>query len=65
MIEREPGDPHIHRLRVMHLNEADYSCTLGIQFRQLTHHCEENKLLNTGCYGCQPAHTAHDPASRN
>jgi hypothetical protein len=45
----------------MHLYEADYSLTLGIQFRQLMHHCEDNQLLNPGCYGCQPARTAHDP----
>jgi hypothetical protein len=61
MIEKEPGDPHIHRLRVIHLYEADYSLTLGIQFRRLMHHCEDNQLLNPGCYGCRPARTAHDP----
>jgi hypothetical protein len=33
MIEKEPGDPRIHRLRVIHLYEADYSLLLGIQFR--------------------------------
>jgi hypothetical protein len=32
MIEKEPGDPRIHRLRVIHLYEADYSLILGIQF---------------------------------
>jgi hypothetical protein len=52
MIEKEPGDPRIHRLRVIHLYEADYSLTLGIQFRQLMHHCEDNQFLNPGCYGC-------------
>jgi hypothetical protein len=61
MIEKEPGDPRIHRLRVIHLYEADYSLTLGIQFCRLMHHCEDNQLLNPGCYGCQPARTAHDP----
>jgi hypothetical protein len=38
MIEKEPGDPRIHRLRVIHLYEADYSLLLGIQFRRLMHH---------------------------
>jgi exonuclease III len=61
MIEKEPGDPRIHRLRVIHLYEADYSLLLGIQFRRLMHQCEDLKLLNPGCYGCRPARTAHDP----
>ncbi len=61
MIEKEPGDPRIHRLRVIHLYEADYSLNMGIQFRRLMHHCEDKKLLNPGCYGCRPARTAHDP----
>jgi hypothetical protein len=34
---------------------------LGIQFRRLMHHCQDQKLLNPGCYGCRPARTAHDP----
>jgi exonuclease III len=61
MIEKEPGDPRIHRLRVIHLYEADYSLILGIQFRRLMHQCEDLMLLNPGCYGCRPARTAHDP----
>jgi exonuclease III len=61
MIEKEPGDPRIHRLRVIHLYEADYSLLLGVQFRRLMHHCEDNNLLNPGCYGCRAARTAHDP----
>jgi hypothetical protein len=30
MIEKDPGDPRIHRLRVIHLYEADYNLLLGI-----------------------------------
>ena len=30
MIEKEPGNPRIHRLRVIHLYEADYNLLLGI-----------------------------------
>ena len=52
MIEKEPGDPRIHRLRVIHLYEADYSLLLGLHFRKLMHHCEDNHLLNPRCYGC-------------
>jgi hypothetical protein len=34
MIEKEPGDPRIHRLRVIHLYEADYNLLLGIFWSQ-------------------------------
>jgi excinuclease UvrABC nuclease subunit len=30
MIEKEPGNPKTHRLRVIHLSEADYHIFLGI-----------------------------------
>ena len=30
MIEKEPGNPRIHRLRVIHLYEADYNLVLGL-----------------------------------
>jgi hypothetical protein len=32
MIVKKAGDPRIHRLRVIHLYEADYSLIFGIQF---------------------------------
>jgi hypothetical protein len=61
MIEKESGDPCIHRLWVIHLYKADYGLILGIQFRRLIHQCEDLQLFNPSCYGYRPAHTAHDP----
>jgi hypothetical protein len=61
MIEKEPGNPKIHRLRVIHLYEADYNLVLGIKWRQLVHHCEDNKLLHPSLYGARPGRGALEP----
>ena len=51
MIEKEPGNPAIHRLRVIHLYENDYNLLLGTKYRQVMHQCQDNSQLNAGCYG--------------
>ena len=61
MIEKEPGNPKIHRLRVIHLYEADYNVILGAKWRELIHHCEENHLLHPNLYGARPGREALDP----
>ena len=61
MLEKEPGNPKIHRLRVIHLYEADYNLILALTARALVHHAEDNKLLNNNLYGARPGRTAHDP----
>jgi hypothetical protein len=37
MIFKEPGNTKIHRLRVIHLYEADLNLILGVKRRALTH----------------------------
>jgi len=62
MLQKDPGNPRIHRLRVIHLYEADYNMLLAIKWRQAIHNAEDMKLLNEGMYGSRPGRSAHDPA---
>ena len=61
MIEKEPGNPQLHRLRVIHLYESDYNSILGIQLRKVVHDCEDTRVLNSGCYGSRANRQATDP----
>ena len=61
MIEKEAGNPLLHRLRVIHLYESDYNTLLGIKMRQLIHRCEDNNCINTGTYGSRAHRQASDP----
>ncbi len=58
MIQKDPGNTKIHRLRVIHLYEADYNFLLGFKWRQLLHHGEENKTIHQGQHGGRPGHEA-------
>jgi hypothetical protein len=51
MILKEPDNHKIHRLRILHLFEADYNLILGVKWRQLMKHAEAHKTLNEGQYG--------------
>lgn len=62
MLQKDPGNPRIHRLRIIHLYEADYNLMLAVKWRQALHHAEDHKLLNSGLYGSRPGRSAHDPA---
>ena len=61
MLEKDPGEPKIHRLHVIHIYEADYNLLLSIQWRNLMQLTEDNQLLNEGQYGARPDRNAHDP----
>jgi exonuclease III len=62
LIEKEPGNPKIHRLRVIHLYEADYNLILGIFWaRKLVPIAETQRLFNDSCYGSRPGLSAVDP----
>jgi hypothetical protein len=59
MIQKDPGSVKIHRLRVIHLYEADYNLLLGIKWREAMHLSEDK--LNPSQYGGRPGKNAHDP----
>jgi hypothetical protein len=61
MLQNDVGNPRIHRLRVIHIYEADYNLLLAVKWRQAMHHAEDTGLLNDGLYGSRPGRTAHDP----
>lgn len=58
MIEKEPGNPKLHRLRVIHIYETDYNLILGVKHRQLIHHMHDNQLFNNGVYSNRPGFSA-------
>jgi hypothetical protein len=58
MILKDPNNHRIHRLRVLHLFEADYNLILGVKWRQLMRHAESNQTLNDGQYGSRSGREA-------
>ena len=61
MLQKDHGNPKIHRLRVIHLYEADYNLLLAVKWRAAMHHAEDNGLLNDGLYGSRAGRSAHEP----
>ena len=61
MILKEPNNMKIHRLRVLHLYEADYNLLLAVKWRQLIHTAEDSSALHPGQYGSRPRRQAPDP----
>jgi hypothetical protein len=51
MILKSVGEYYIHRLRVIHLYEANFNFILGIKWKQLLHHAEATNILHSGQYG--------------
>lgn len=61
MIPKEEGNLKIHRLRVIHLYEADLTMLFGIWAKKLVRGCEKNKTLNPGSFGARPGRSSTDP----
>lgn len=62
MIEKDPGLPRIHRLRIIHLFEADYNFFLKLQWgHRLVRHAVSLDLLHDSQYGSIPRRTAMEP----
>ena len=60
MLEKDPGIPKIHRLRVIHLYKANFNLILGVKWHQVLHHAVTYNLINEGCYGSQPGKEGTD-----
>jgi hypothetical protein len=62
LIEKDAGRPAIHRLRIIHLFEADYNLFLKLQWgHRLIRRADELNLLNDGQYGSRPGRMAIEP----
>jgi len=61
MLEKEPGSPRIHRLRAIHIYEADYNLMLAVKWREAMYNAEDQRLLHADAYGSRPGCSAHDP----
>jgi hypothetical protein len=62
MLEKDYGIPKIHRLRIMHLDEANLNLLMGIYFvRTLVRYIESTNSFNDGCYGNRAGLSAHEP----
>jgi hypothetical protein len=61
MILKEAGNIKIHRLRVIHLYEADYNMFLGIKWRGITQLAEDFDKFNEGTYGSRTGRSALIP----
>jgi hypothetical protein len=54
MIFKEQGNYKIHRLRIIHIYEADFNLILAVKWRQLLRSADEQQLINEGQYGGRP-----------
>lgn len=62
MIEKDIGKPYIHRLRIVHLFEADFNFFLKLQWgHRLVRQAVSLNLLHDSQHGSIPRRTAMDP----
>jgi hypothetical protein len=62
MLEKDIGNPCIHRLRIIHLFEADFNLYMKLQWgKRLVRRANKHRLLNTGQFGSVPGHTSLEP----
>lgn len=54
MIFKDAGEYKIHRLRVIHIYEADFNLLLAVKWRQLLNHADEHGTIHDGQYGGRP-----------
>jgi hypothetical protein len=62
MIFKDAGIYQIHRLRVIHIYEADFNLLLAVKWRKLLHSADRAGIVNKGQYGGRPGHEAQSLA---
>lgn len=60
MIPKDIRNTKVHRLRVIHIFEADYNLLLAVKWCDLIWKLEHNRGLHPGQHGSQPGHQATD-----
>jgi hypothetical protein len=60
LIKKDPGNPRIHRLRVIHLYEDYYNLMLGMTYHSTLHAAEDQNILHEGNYGSRPCQSSLD-----
>ncbi len=64
-IEKDPGSPKLHRLRIIHIYEADMNLVLKLLWsRKLIRHAEHHFVLGEDQYGSRPCRSAIDVVLR-
>ena len=58
VIEKEPGNCEIHRLRAIHSFEADLSLFLSVKWKQAQQQAEQHGALSPLQFGGRPGHAA-------
>ena len=62
MIPKDHNNFKIHRLRVIHLYEADLTALFSIWSRRMVHAATAASCINSGSFGARPGKTSSDPA---
>ena len=65
MIPKESNNFKIHRLRVIHLYEADLTALFSLWSKKMILQATAQSTLNPGSYGARPGKTSTDPAFVN
>ena len=58
MIYKEPSNINIHRLRVIHIYEADLNLLLGVKWREALQNADDHDLIHPGQFGGRPGRQA-------
>jgi hypothetical protein len=61
LIEKDPGNPRIYRLRVIHLYDDCYNLLLRLTYCNALHRAEDCHSLNESNFGSQPCWSSLDP----